>query len=249
MPRFNLRGCDMATLIQNRPVHVGVEAATLGPAVAPATTDPNAWVRYFEEIYHRADGDTGHVPWADSHANPALVSWLNAEAPSVIRPGAAVTVVGCGLGHDVVELAGRGYDVLGFDVSPTAIDWAKRLHPEIADRLVAADLFNLPAGLPRRADLVVEVCTLQALHPSLREHAAQAAVTLARPRGCVLAICRGRDEVEPLEAATAPPYPLTCSELCGLMEAQGWYPTRPVDDFVDDETPPKRRLRAAFKRR
>lgn len=239
----------MATLIRNRPLELGVDSAAIGAAPVPASADPTAWVRYFEEIYRRADGDTGHVPWADTHANPALVAWLNGEAPSVVRPGAAVTVVGCGLGHDVVELAGRGYDVLGFDVSPTAIDWAKRLHPEAADRFVVADLFNLPGSLARRADLVVEVCTLQALHPSMREHAAQAIASLARPRGCVLTVCRGRDEGELLESFTAPPYPLTSAELCGLMEAQGWYPTRPVDDFMDDETPPKRRLRAAFRRR
>lgn len=240
----------MATLVENRPVEVSVEDALgRGIAVAPATADPKAWVRYFEEIYRRAEGDSGHVPWADSHANPALVAWLNAEAPNLVRPGATATVVGCGLGHDVVELAGRGYDVMGFDVSPTAIDWARRLHPEAADRFHVANLFDLPHGLLRRADLVVEVCTLQSLHPSLREAAASPIVSLARPRGTVLAICRGRDEGDLLEHYTMPPYPVCCGELCGLMESQGWYPTRSVDDFLDDETPATRRIRAAFKRR
>ncbi len=238
----------MATLVQSRPVRVEADAA-YGVDAAPATADTKAWVRYFEEIYRRADGDSGHVPWADSHANPALVAWLNAEAPSVVRPGATVTVVGCGLGHDVVELAGRGYDVHGFDVSPTAIDWARRLHPEVSDRFMVADLFNLPNAMLRRADLVVEVCTLQSLHPSLREGAASAIVSLARPRGTVLAVCRGRDEGELLENIASPPYPLCVSDLCGLMEAQGWCPMRAVDDFWDDGTPPQRRVRGAFKRR
>lgn len=237
----------MATLVEHRPVRV--EAFPSAGSAAPATADPKAWVRYFEEIYRRAEGDSGHVPWADSHANPALVAWLNAEAPSVVRPGAAVTVVGCGLGHDVIELAGRGYDVMGFDVSGTAIDWARRLHPEAADRFMVANLFDLPPAMARRADLVVEVCTLQSLHPSLREAAASAIVSLARPRGTVLAVCRGRDEADPVDPDSPPPYPLCGTELSGLMESFGWHATRPVDDFWDEETPPKRRLRGAFKRR
>ena len=64
----------------------------------------------------------------------------------------------------------------------------------------------------------------------------------------VLAICRGRDESEPLDAVPGPPWPLTLSELTGLMEAAGMHPTRPVDCFDDDEQPPVHRLRGLFGR-
>ena len=44
----------------------------------------------FEAIYADANGNADLVPWADDHPNPALVTWLNAVAPSVIRCGARV---------------------------------------------------------------------------------------------------------------------------------------------------------------
>jgi SAM-dependent methyltransferase len=154
--------------------------------------------------------------------------------------------VGCGLGDDVRELADRGYDVTGFDVSPTAVEWARKRHPDLADHFQIADLTALPGCLKRRADLVVEVSTIQAVHPSLRPAIVSGIAALARPRGVVLAVCRGRDEGEP--AATAPPFALSCAEMTGLFAAEGFTPVRGVDDFEDDEAPPVRRLRAALRR-
>lgn len=211
----------------------------------PESGDATQWNRYFEDLYKDAAGDTRRVPWADESPNPALCAWLNREAPSLIRPGASVSVVGCGLGEDAQELSDRGYDVIAFDVSPTAIQWARQRHPELSERFMVADLFQLPTGLLRRADLVVEISTLQAIHPSLRARAASAIASLARPRGTVLTICRGRNENQPLEH---PPYPLTPRELSDLFESEGMSATRSIDDFIDEETPPVRRLRAAFKR-
>lgn len=235
----------MAALVGSRPIEV--EAPVRSPRT-PVGSDPAVWARFFEDVYQSAEGDASRIPWADGRANPALVAWLNAEAPSLLRPGASVAVVGCGLGDDVAELAGRGYDALGFDVSPTAIDWARRQHPELGDHLIVADLLDLPARMMRRFDLVVEIYTLQALHPSLRQDAAAAVCSLARPRGSVLAVCRGRDRSEALESVQGPPYPLTPAELLVLMGSQGFAPARPVDDFMDDQTPPQRRLRGLFRR-
>lgn len=235
----------MGTITRGKPVEVDAS----GAAVAPATADPVAWARYFDDVYRTAGGVLSNCRWASDHANDAVIAWMNAEAPSEVRPGARAIVVGCGLGHDVTEIAARGYDAVGFDVSPTAIEWARRLHPHYADRFEVADLFRLPPDTLRRFDLVVEACTLQALHPSLREKAAAAIVSLMRPHGCLLVMCRGREEGELLENVEGPPFPLTPSELCGLFEAHGLHPTRPVDDFYDDEDPPKHRLRAAFRRR
>jgi SAM-dependent methyltransferase len=234
----------MAMLAQTKPVTVAVESA--GSACAPHAADPGAWAGYFEEVYRDAAGDMSRIRWADGRPNPALLSWLTVEGPCLVRPGATAVVVGCGLGDDARELADRGYDVSAFDVSPTAVNWAKERHPEIADRFVQADLLALPPSMLRRADLVVEIYTVQSLHPALRERALQAVASLARPRGTILVLCRGRDESEPL--GDEPPYPLSARELTDLMGAQGWRPTRTIDDFYDEQDPPKRRLRAAFRR-
>jgi SAM-dependent methyltransferase len=225
----------------------GVEVPVVAGLNPPTSGDPSAWISYFEEVYRDAAGDATRVPWAHERPSPALVTWLNREAPGLMRPGARVAVVGCGLGDDVRELADRGYDPVGFDVSPTAVEWARQRFPALRDRYVVADAMSPPPSLQRRADLVVEINTLQAVHPTLREHVARGVVSLARPKGLVLAVCRGREPGEP--AATAPPFALTVDELTGLFGACGWAPMREVDDFLDDESPARRRLRAAFRKR
>ncbi len=227
---------------QHRGIEVHAEPA-LGP---PPGADSTAWNAYFEDLYRDAGGECSRIPWADERPNAPLVAWLNREAPGMMRPGASVVVVGCGLGDDVRELAERGYDPTGFDISPTAMAWAKKRFPHLAERFHVADVFAPPSGMLRRADLVVEVNTLQAVHPDLRQRAVSGIVSLARPRGIILAICRGRSEAEP--HAPAPPFAMSPTDLVGPFASHGWTPTRGVDDFVDEESPPKRCLRVAFRR-
>lgn len=199
-----------------------------------------------ESVYRQAAGDIKKVPWARGKANPMLVAWLNAEATGMVRPGARAVVVGCGLGDDVIELVNRGYDATGFDVSPTAIEWARKRFPDHGAEFVVGDLLSLPSRFRHRFDLVVECNTLQSVDPGLREGAATAIAQLTCPRGLVLAIARGRDEGELLEQVQGPPWPLTPGEFAGLFEASGMQPVKAIDDFQDEQAPPVRRLRGAF---
>jgi hypothetical protein len=238
----------MPTTLTERPsLRDPLQIAASGTLLADAP-ECSAVAARFEGVYQDAGGDALRIPWHRDGANPPLVSWLNAEAPSLVRPGASAVVVGCGLGDDVCELASRGYDVLGFDVSASAVDWCKRRHPDLVDRFAQADLLNLPSRLRRRFDLVVEVYTVQSLPVTLRDAAVAGAVSLLRPHGTLLVTCRGRNEADALDESGEPPYPLTARELIGLMARHGLTPTRSVDDFYDDETPPKHRLRGAFRR-
>lgn len=215
----------------------------------PDTADAeSARVRgFYEAIYQQAEGEAERVPWADQKPNPILVAWLNAEAAAWVRPGARAVVVGCGLGDDLAELSCRGYDVCGFDISPTAIAWSKKRFPDLAYAMQTADLLELPGKLCKRFDLVIEAYTLQSLPPSLRQRAARAVASLTHKHGVVLTICRGRDEVQPLSAVQGPPYPLAARELDELMRSAGMTATREIDDFLDDETPSVRRLRATWR--
>ena len=122
---------------------------------------PADWIERFDSIYRDAAGDVDRVPWAHRQPCPALVTWLNTEAPLLVRCGARAAVVGCGLGMDACLLRERGYDVVAFDASPSAIDWARRIHPDDADMFQVADVLDLPSRLRHRFDLVVEVHTLQ----------------------------------------------------------------------------------------
>lgn len=208
------------------------------------TTQTDA--QHFEALYAEAHGDPALIPWGDELPNPALVTWLNAVAPSIIRCGARVCVIGCGLGDDARELMRRGYDVTAFDCSPTAIDWAKRNDPENARCYHAADLFNLPARWRHRFDLVVEINTVQSLAPSMQLGAVRAVSEMVSPNGHLLVICRGADE--PAHVEDGPPWPLTARQLIDWTAQVQMTPEGPVQDFMDDEDPPVRRLRVLFRR-
>lgn len=208
------------------------------------TTTMEMSVDHFESIYAEADGNPSRVPWADERPSPSLVNWLNAVAPSLIRCGARVAVVGCGLGDDARELIKRGYDVMAFDWSETAVNWAKRLDPMNASAYHIADLFDLPSRWHHRFDLVVEVNTLQSLLPEQREGALVPLANMLSKHGHLLVICRESDSTA--DPSDGPPWPLTQDELQGEAEAAGLKLFEPMSIFDDDETPPVTRMRAVF---
>ncbi len=208
----------------------------------------------FDEVYTAANGEAARVPWAGCRACPLLVQWLNVEAPLLVRPGSRTAVVGCGLGDDVVELADRGYDVLGFDISATAVRWAARRHPAHAERFMVADLLSLHPRLMRRFDLVIEAYTLQSLEAALRPGAAAAVASLIAPRGVVLVLARARqrdeDGAEP-EPCVAPPYSMSPDELLAALAPAGLHPIAGhggVEEIVAAPGPEGRRLRGVFGR-
>jgi len=64
---------------------------------------------------------TGQTPWDSGEPEPALVAAV--EAGTI--PAGRVLEVGCGTGTNALWLAAHGFDVLGIDVSPLAIDRAR----------------------------------------------------------------------------------------------------------------------------
>lgn len=226
----------VGTLLESKPSVV----------VPPGAID---WMTRFDQVYRDATGNIEKIPWSHSRPCPSMMSWLNAEAPSLVRCGARAAVVGCGLGEDAVALVERGYDAVAFDCSHAAIDWAKQRHPDHAEIFIQGDLFNLPSRMRHRFDLVIEVHTLQAMPPEFRPALAAGMSSLLSPRGGILlAVSRGRDPSVPAEAIDGPPFPLTAAELSALMEANELAPVRPLDEFLDDGEPPVRRIRGAFRR-
>lgn len=226
----------------------GGVATVVDPRGVPVDAPLDDWVHVFEEIYRDSNGDAARIPWAHRRACPWLLSWLNVEAPSLVRPGARVAVVGCGLGEDAAALAERGYEVTAFDACPSAVEWAQRLHAEDRITFMQANLLELPARLLRRFDLVVEVHTLQSVPPVHRGALAQGMADLLNHHGVLLAIARGRDDSVALERVEGPPFAFTARELTSVMAQVGLSAVRAPDDFMDDNSPAVRRLRGAFRR-
>jgi SAM-dependent methyltransferase len=200
--------------------------------------DPTGW---FEPVYAGAGDDIQAVPWVDLVPNPSLLSWLERERPEAA--GKRAIVVGCGLGDDAQALREAGYEVSAFDVAPTAIAWARRRFPDEPWRFFVADLLALPNDVLDTFDLVFEAYTVQALPASVREQAIDGVASLVAPGGTVLIVCNGRDEDGDRGRL---PWPLSRAELArfgelGLVEQR-------FEDYMDDETPPRRRFRVAYRR-
>lgn len=164
-------------------------------------------VEFFESIYAGAGDDYSQIPWARLSPRPALIDWLDAGPPAV---GTVALVVACGLGDDAEELARRGCVVDAFDVSPTAIDTARRRFPDSTVEYRVADLFHLPSSWHERFEVIVEVQTIQSLPPSEHRAAIAAISTCLASGGRMFLRTAVRREDEP---ASSRPWPLTLSEL------------------------------------
>lgn len=215
-------------------------SATLAP-VAPTEND---YTSFYESIYVEAHGDQSVIPWGNGAANPALIAWLNVVAPSLIRCGSRVCVIGCGLGEDTRELIHRGFDVTAFDISSAAIDWARSLDSANEACYHVSDLFDSSPRWRHRFDLVVECYTVQSLPPSMWVRAFKAMRELMSPHGYLLVIARGALEEPPLESG--PPWPITRTVLMDAAREAGLSLHGHVDQFEDDEVPPVMRLRSTF---
>ncbi len=162
---------------------------------------------FFDAIYNRAGGDEAAVPWQQAMSRQFISQWLADFQP---RGDERAIVVAAGLGDDAAALAERGLDVVAFDFSPTAVDWARSRHADTAVDWHVADLFNPPGEWDESFDLVVEVFTVQSIEPPRQAEAAVAVRTLLRPGGTLVAVALVHDgTVEP----DGPPWPLHPSTI------------------------------------
>jgi len=214
--------------------------------------DPLGW---FEALYKESGGDTEKIPWADMAPNRFFKAW--AESTGLKGDGRKAMVVGCGLGDDAKYLHDLGFKVTAFDISPTAIEWAKKVYGDADIRFVTADLFEPPpewtqeknppahaggSDLGGAFDFVLEIYTIQPLPIAMRPQTIDAVAAFVATGGQLVVVTRGREDDE--ETGDVP-WPLSKFDL-SRFEENGLVQTS-FQDFVDEEDE-QRRFIVTYKR-
>lgn len=195
---------------------------------------------WFEELYVRADGESGYIPWEMAAPRFKLRKWLQDNSGD----GLTALDVGCGLGDNAACLAEAGYWVTAFDISETAVRWAEDRFASPSINFVQCDLFTPPDHWLGAFDLVHETYNLQALP---RDRVADAMTILAsfiKPAGRLVVISRIREDHEPVDG---PPWPLTLSELEPFKTAGLNQATHEV--FHDQREDPIRHVLVEYERK
>ena len=161
----------------------------------------NEPIKWFDELYNRADGDSQMIPWAKMVPNPIMMQWVR---DNHIKGKALI--VGCGLGDDAIGLEKLGFDVTAFDISEHCIKWCKNRFEKSSVKWQVADILEPPISWINQFDLVVEIHILQAIPDGgIRETAAENLPRLLNNGGELL--CIGRlDDGE--QTIIPPPWPL-----------------------------------------
>lgn len=200
--------------------------------------DATGW---FDALYNEARGDNEKIPWADLQPNKFLRRW--AERTNLRGNGRKALVVGCGLGDDARFLFDLGFRVTAFDISKTAIEWAKRLHADTTIDFHAADLFVPPRGWLSGFEFVLEVYTIQPLPLEMRSKTIDAISNFVQPRGKLIVVTRGREDDE---IPTELPWALSRRDL-SRFEADGLRQVH-FEEMLGDEVDPIKRFVVEYER-
>ncbi len=227
--------------------------------LATEFSDRGDMLGWFDAFYKEAGGDNEQIPWADLEPNQFFRAW--ADAVGLTGGGRTALVVGCGLGDDARYLDDLGFKVTAFDISQTAIEWAKKLSEGTNIQFEVADLFNPPSSWVLSSDLpgiqtgqatdkaggfdfVLEIYTIQPLPMEMRERVIDSIAAFIADRGEIVVVTRGReDDEEPVQL----PWPLSRRDLL-RFETHGLTQTdfRIMDG---DEDPPIPRWVVQYQKR
>lgn len=196
---------------------------------------------WFDALYKEAAGDNEKIPWADLEPNKFLVRF--AEATNLKGNNRNALVVGCGLGDDARYLHDLGFRVTAFDISPAAIEWARKLHADSDIKFFVKDLFDAPNQWYQAFDFVLEVYTIQPLPLEIRPQVIDAISNFVSFNGRLLVVTRGREDDEiPPEL----PWALSKSDL-SRFEINGLKQTH-FEERFDEEGEPIRRFVVEYQR-
>lgn len=170
--------------------------------------------------------DTGQTGWDRGGAGPQLQAWLDAGE---LAPPARVAVPGCGRGWDVAALAARGFEVVGLDYTPAAVEHARALCAAqgMEAQIEQADVLQYQPG--QAFDAIYEQTCLCALHPDhWTDYAAQLHRWL-RPGGSLWALFFQvlRPEATASGLIEGPPYHIDINAARALFTERDWIWPKP----------------------
>ena len=163
------------------------------------SNDPLSW---FEELYCSSRRNRSLIPWDWMEPHPFLVEWIEENQ----HTGRAL-VVGSGLGEDAAFLCEKGWEVTAFDISESAIEWARQLHKGKEIDWSVGDLVKPEESWKGAFDLVLEVHILQAIPEKIRNAAYTNLSSFLERQGLLVCIGRLADDLE--EELEVPPWPLS----------------------------------------
>lgn len=137
-------------------------------------------LEHWEDCYQKKE-----TPWDKGEPSPGLVDFLDEQME--LRTG-SVCVPGCGVGHDVLALAAKGFKATGFDVAPTAVEKA-RAHAREQDIACHFEVANFLDDSPNlRFDWAFEHTFYCAIKPEQRSDYLEAMKRWIKPGGFLLAV-------------------------------------------------------------
>lgn len=201
--------------------------------------DPTAW---FETVYQNSNGDPNQIPWAKLSPHFALEMWLKEK--QISGKNKKALVIGCGLGDDAEILSKVGFQVIAFDVSPSAIAWCQTRFPHSYVDYEVRDLFAENESWRKEFDFVFECHTIQALPLKVRSEIIEKTSHFVANEGKLLVITRVRDSETPPQG---PPWALSMNEL-NEFEKQGLILIE-KQQFKQEQTPEITTLRLEYQRK
>jgi SAM-dependent methyltransferase len=175
--------------------------------------------------------EKNEIGWDRGGPSPQLLLWLDS---GVLQP-CRIAVPGCGTGWEVVELARRGFDVVGIDYTAAAVDMtrsllaAQGLHAEV----LQADVLHFQPDIP--FDAVYEQTCLCAIHPEHWLDYAQQLQQWLKPGGSlwVLYMQMIRSAASEQGVIHGPPYHCDINAMRALFPEKSWTWPKPPYDKVN----------------
>jgi len=163
--------------------------------------------------------------WDRGGASPQLLAWLDAGELTPCR----IAVPGCGAGWEVAELVQRGFDVVGLDYTPAAVErtLAHLASKGLTAEVVQADVLSYTPSVP--FDAIYEQTCLCALHPDHWFDYSQQLRQWLRPGGSLFAVFMQMPRAEALEQGmvVGPPYHCDINAMRALFTATDWVLPKP----------------------